>query len=89
MPARNNKWTVCCLQGKPTQAKGQDRLGGRSRIKVEEENIDLYLSEVCVLVVVKSNHASLMTGRRGFMCVKEQGPGCFCVGGGASLSCVI
>lgn len=33
-------------QGKPAQAKGQDRLGGRSRIKVEEENIYLYLSEV-------------------------------------------
>ena len=37
----------CVLQGKPAQVKGQDRLGGRSRIKVEEENIYLYLSEVC------------------------------------------
>jgi hypothetical protein len=56
---------------------------------VEEENIYLYLSEVCVLVVLKSNHASLGTGRPGFMCVKGQGPGCICVGGGgASLCCV-
>ena len=37
---------MCVLQGKPAQAKGQDRLGGRSRIKVEEDNPYLYLSEV-------------------------------------------
>lgn len=37
-------------QGKPAQAKGQDRLGGRSRIKVEEDNPYLYLSEVCLCV---------------------------------------
>lgn len=42
---------VCDAQGKPAQAKGQDRLGGRSRIKVEEDNPYLYLSEVCVCAI--------------------------------------
>lgn len=36
---------LSCCQGKP-QAKGLDRLGGRSRIKIEEDDPYSYLPDV-------------------------------------------
>lgn len=63
----------CILQGKPAQVKGQDRLGGRSRIKVEEENIYLYLSEVGG-VGEWGGHLAVLT-RAAFSCPASWPPG--------------